>query len=374
MEHPHGYRTAIVLQGGGALGAYEYGVLKALYETRPHFTPAVVTGISIGAINAAVLVGAKDDPIRMLDHVWRQRFTALQPFPLSVKALSEYLLLPEVQKYLSVWGNAGMYQLRPEFLYAPLLATSIYTLAPLRQTLEEVVDLKKLNGHAAPRVAVCAVNVATGEFKTFDNKEGLSFDHIVASGSLPPSFPMTPIHGQSYWDGGLVGNTPLSLAINYLEALEGGDPQVGRELIVVELFPMQARPPQTLDEVLMRAAQLAFTSKLTLDQQLFAKFNDFVDLVQRIDGALQALPTPEAQQIREHPGYAELARHRKIDAFTIITFHADAELALPGDFSTATIAARIAAGYRDTIEQGIGEPTPTPVAVARIRSRAEPSR
>ncbi len=362
------YRTAIVLQGGGALGAYEYGVLKALYHTRPRFTPAVVTGISIGAINAAVLVGAKEDPICMLDAVWRQRFTALQSLPRPVKALSESLLPPEVQQYLSVWGNAGMYQLRPEFLCAPLLAPSIYTLAPLRQTLEEVVDLQKLNRPAETRLAVCALNVATGEFKTFDNQSGLAFEHILASGSLPPSFPMTTIDAQHYWDGGLVTNTPLSLAINYLEALEGGDPQVRRELIVVELFPMQAPLPQTLGEVINRAAQLAFTSKLTLDQQLFAKFNDFVDLVQRIDQLLQALPTAEAEQIRQHPGYVELVRHRKIDALTVITFRADARLALASDFSKASIEARIEAGYRDAIEQQIGEPTPTAEAVARIRS------
>src|SRR5215813_13197601 len=153
MEHTHGYRTAIVLQGGGALGAYEYGVLKALYETRPHFTPAVVTGISIGAINAACLAGAKENPIRTLDAVWRQRFTALQSLPPSVKALSESLLPPEAQQYLSVWGNAGMYQLRPEFLWAPLVAPSVYTLAPLRQTLEEVVDLQKLNRSDETRLA-----------------------------------------------------------------------------------------------------------------------------------------------------------------------------------------------------------------------------
>src|SRR5215470_19753348 len=99
MENPHRYRTAIVLQGGGALGAYEYGVLKALYETRPHFTPAVVTGISIGAINAAVLVGAKENPIGTLDDVWRQRFTTLQSLPLPFQTLSESQLPPEVQKY-----------------------------------------------------------------------------------------------------------------------------------------------------------------------------------------------------------------------------------------------------------------------------------
>src|SRR5215470_1220163 len=100
MDTIRDYRTALVLQGGGALGAYEYGVLKALYETRPHFTPAVVTGISIGAINAAVLVGAKEDPIGTLDDVWRHRFTSLQSLPTPVKALSEYLIPPEVQKYL----------------------------------------------------------------------------------------------------------------------------------------------------------------------------------------------------------------------------------------------------------------------------------
>src|SRR5262249_12979688 len=198
MEHHHRYRTALVLQGGGALGAYEYGVLKALYETRPHFTPAVVTGISIGAINAAVLVGAKEDPIRTLDDVWRHKFTVLQSLPDPLKALSEYFILPEAQKYLSVWGDSGMYQLRPEFLFAPLLATSIYTLAPLRKTLEEVVDLRKLNRSHEIRVAVCAVNVATGKLKTFDNQDGLSLDHVLASGSLPPGFPMTAIDGQYY--------------------------------------------------------------------------------------------------------------------------------------------------------------------------------
>jgi len=123
-----------------------------------------------------------------------------------------------------------------------------------------------------------------------------------------------------------------------------------------------------LGDVLNRAAQLAFTSKLTLDQALFAKFNDFVDLVQTIDRILQTLPPAEAQQIRQHPGYVELVRHQKIDALTVITFRADARLALASDFSKASIEARIEAGYRDALKQQIGEPTPTAEAVARIRS------
>jgi NTE family protein len=102
MAHNTQYRTALVLQGGGALGAYEYGVLKALYEARPHFHTAVVTGIFIGAINAAVLVGAKEDPIRTLEELWRHKFMSLQSLPPFVRGLTAQLIPPEVQKSLAL--------------------------------------------------------------------------------------------------------------------------------------------------------------------------------------------------------------------------------------------------------------------------------
>src|SRR5436309_14234215 len=106
MENNPHYRTALVLQGGGALGAYEYGVMKALYESRPQFKPVVVTGVSIGAINAAVLVGAKEDPIRTLEHLWRKEFTALQALPPPLNAVYEHLLPPYAQKCLSLPGHS----------------------------------------------------------------------------------------------------------------------------------------------------------------------------------------------------------------------------------------------------------------------------
>src|SRR2546425_118461 len=165
MDHNAQYRTALVLQGGGALGAYECGVLKALYESRPQFHPAVVTGISIGAINAAVLVGAREAPIRTLEELWRHQFTSLQSLPPLVRGLSEQLIPPEVQKYLALWGNTGMFQLRPEYFCAPLHATSPYDLSPLRETLEEVVDVEKLNRYRDTRVVVGAVNIATAKLK-----------------------------------------------------------------------------------------------------------------------------------------------------------------------------------------------------------------
>ena len=267
-------RTAIILQGGGALGAYECGVLEALYQARgTDFTPAVVTGISIGAVNAAILAGAG---IEALGEAWRTRFALLEGVPhspftnvppvpvygqlvppgqLIPPILQQYItmlgmmlaplpsllqpvlgqLIPQfAQQRLSALGNQSMYQLRPEYLYAGPMATlftdSLCDTTPLRQTLQQVVDFDRLNRYC--QVAVTAVNVATGQLANFGNTKGLdeaikagqesqftnqerlSIDHILASGSLPPNFPATWVDGSSYWDGGLVSNTPLSVAIN----------------------------------------------------------------------------------------------------------------------------------------------------------------
>ena len=149
---------------------------------------------------------------------------------------------------------------------APWTLTNIYDTAPLRQTLTDLVDLEKLNDEQ-PRVIVGATNVATAQIEFFDHRRpgGLTFEHVAASGSLPPSFPMTQIDGEQYWDGGLFSNTPLGPAINALEQAAGGDRAAVRELIVVELFPMNAPMPRTFTDVLQRMVQLQYTSRLTLD-------------------------------------------------------------------------------------------------------------
>src|SRR5215208_8467943 len=122
MEANGNLRTAIVLQGGGALGAYEFGVLKALYEKRPAFEPSVVTGISIGAITTAVLAGAKGDPMKALDRLWREKLTVLPLPPFFASAYQQFVsaLVPdELEKNLAVWGNPGMYRPRLDYSYAP---------------------------------------------------------------------------------------------------------------------------------------------------------------------------------------------------------------------------------------------------------------
>jgi NTE family protein len=339
----HNVHTAVVLQGGAALGAYEYGVLKALYEQRPGFQPVAVAGISIGAITAAVLGGARDNPISALDRLWRDKLTVSPPLPI--------VWLPsQIEQSLAVLGNPGMYRLQAALFTAPWTLTSIYDTAPLRQTLTELVDLGTLNDEAT-RVFVGATDVGTGEIKFFDSRRpgGLTFEDVVASGSLPPGFPMTQIEGESYWDGGVFSNTPLSPAINALEKAANGDRSAVRELIVVELFPMKAPIPRTMCDVLQRVVQLQYTSRLKLDKKFFDKIDRFVDLMAKID---EGLPRPNA--IRSDPAYVEMLAHRKINHFNVVTSTLPAELSNASDFSRSSIEKRIQRGYCDAIKQGIG--------------------
>jgi NTE family protein len=335
--------TAVVLQGGGALGAYEYGVLKALYEQRPGFRPVAVAGISIGAITAAVLGGAKGDPILALDRLWREKLTVSPPLRLPWLPI-------QIDQSLATFGNPGMYRLHSALFTAPWTLTSVYETGPLRQTLTELVDTDQLNDEET-RVLVGATNVGTGQMELFDSHRpgGLTFEHVAASGSLPPSFPMTQIEGASYWDGGLFSNTPLSAAINALEQAGNGDASAVRELIVVELFPMNAPIPRTLQDVVQRTIQLQYTSRLEIDRKFFDKIDQLVDLMAAIDAVL-----PEGSPIRSDPTYEAMRAYRKINHFNVVTSSLSAELSNASDFSHRSIEKRIRAGYDDAISQGIG--------------------
>lgn len=321
--------TALALQGGGALGAYEYGALKALYE-QPGFNPAVVTGVSIGAFAAAVLVGARDDPITALGTMWQQLTLPDTPF-----------VSDTVEATLSLFGNEAMYRLNPGYLAAPWLATSVYKTEPLRESLLEWVDFDRLN-NSDTYVAVTAVDIESGELTEFNNRQGLKVEHILASGSLPPGFPPISVDGHTYWDGGLVCNTPLRAAINALEQTAPVNAAVKLELIVIDAFRQQAPLPAQFADVIERAFEITFASKLKLDLKLFRKLNAIIELVEEIEEAL-----PADSPVRQLPAYRRLRDYRHIDHLLVISNQADKEMGGPADFSRATIQRRIAAGYRD---------------------------
>ena len=203
-------RIALVLQGGGALGAYQAGVFQALSEA--DIEPDWVTGVSIGAINSAIIAGnSKQWRLKRLRTFWERiterKIWSYTPdgdvFRKARNAASSWLTL--------IQGQPGFFSPRhptPWFsLAGAQSATSYYDNAPLRETLEDLVDFSLLN-EKTMRFSVGAVNVLSGNFVYFDNQhETIEPEHVMASGALPPALPMVKIGTDHFWDGGIVSNT-----------------------------------------------------------------------------------------------------------------------------------------------------------------------
>jgi NTE family protein len=324
-----GHHTALVLQGGAALGAYEAGVLQALLESGRRID--IVTGCSIGALMAAIVVGSRGDPLAALRDMWQRFAMPVNPFLPNLFASS-----------LPMPGSGNVYRPNPVWLTMPTLATHMYENAPLAAALQQWVDFDRLNASSV-EVIVTAVEVKGGHLAEFSNhRDGLTVGHIVASASLPPVFPATAIDGGEYWDGGLIASTPLRPAINAIEKHN----QVKRaplwELVVVDLFTPLAGPPHDFTDVLQRAFELVFFGKFQHDLKLFQWMNDQLDLMIEVDRAL-----PKSSPVRRHPAYMKLSRHRRVDKLTIIRTENPQSLGGPADFSREAIERRMKLGYEE---------------------------
>jgi predicted acylesterase/phospholipase RssA len=312
----------LVLQGGGALGAFELGVARAVYAEGSGFRPGVIAGVSIGAITA-VLLGrpAKGlTPLQALEAFW-ERVTVSQ-------------LLPGfMQPYLALLGLPNFYTLNPWWAFG----TNIYSTAPLRATLAELVDVDALaDPTARPFLCFTATDIEAGELKPFLSKKGgLTLDHVLASGSLPPSFPATEIEGRSYWDGGVFDNTPLGAVIDHLEP---GDAE--RAVMVVNLFPNRMPLPQNLADVSQHFLNLLFVNKTASDIKLMKRFNAVADAA--IDLAKLAPDDPVAQL----PSVKALlkASYQRVPRILEVTRTTPAEQMEASDFSHAGIERRASAG------------------------------
>lgn len=251
----------LVLQGGGALGAYQAGVFEAL--CRVYREPTWIAGISIGAINAAIITGNPS----------HARITKLREFWELVSSSWALPSLATDTHTREMWNDASATQVMlmgvpgffaPRFPPAPfqprgtLEAISYYDTAPLRQTLERLVDFDLINSGAV-RLSVGAVNVRTGNFAYFDSaKQRIDVRHIMASAALPPGFAPVEIDGEHYWDGGLVSNTPLQYVLD----------QPGKRYRVVfqvDLFAATGAMPKTLAEVMEREKDIRFSSRTRLN-------------------------------------------------------------------------------------------------------------
>ena len=257
--------VALLLQGGGALGAYQGGVYEALAEANIH--PDWIAGISIGAINAAIIAGnPPNSRVDRLREFWTQ-VTSSAPWHWSGNPFIDLAQSDDTRNLLNqmsaslaaAFGATGFFSARPLMPWlqpgGTLASTSLYDTKQLKDTLERLVDFDRLNA-GMTRFSAGAVNVRTGNFVYFDTTtHKIAPEHVMASGALPPGFPAIEIDGEHYWDGGLVSNTPLQWVIE-------SDPRRKDTLAFqVDLWSAQGTLPRNMAEVATRQKEIQFSSR-----------------------------------------------------------------------------------------------------------------
>ncbi|HUZ72517.1 MAG TPA: patatin-like phospholipase family protein [Stellaceae bacterium] len=277
--------VALLLQGGGALGAYQAGVYEALAEAKIH--PNWVAGISIGAINSALIAGnPPGERVAKLKAFW-EGITA-SPYgnilhdPLSriARGTDARMMFNQASATASMFGGASgfFYPRVPSPWLHPrgtVEATSYYDTSHLRATLERLVDFDRINS-GETRFSVGAVGVRSGNFVYFDNTtHHIAPAHVMASGSLPPGFPATEVDGEFYWDGGLVSNTPLQWVLQY-------GPRQDTLAFQVDLWNAEGDFPESIAEVGTRQKEIVYSSRTRENTDRFKN-------MQRIRHALAAL-------------------------------------------------------------------------------------
>lgn len=291
-------RVALVLQGGGALGSYQAGVIQGLHEI--DLDPNWVAGISIGAINCALVAGnAPKDRLNKLKEFWD---TICQPPSLLSKTFSNMFgmfgAVAEPMRSMTLASTERMFgsysatqtllEGQPGFFTPRPLApggggpdiTSYYDTTPLYATLERLVDFDRINSKEM-RVSIGATNVQTGNFVYFDNTEmRLEAKHFIASGALPPGFAAVEIDGEFYWDGGCVSNTPLDYVMNVM-------PRKDTLIFQVDLWSARGRLPTDLFEVLERQKDIQYSSRT---RGVTNQVNDLQRLRQTLWDAIARIP------------------------------------------------------------------------------------
>lgn len=259
-------QRVLVLQGGGALGSYQAGAYQALCHF--DFEPEWVAGISIGAVNAAIIAGnARDKRIDRLKEFWEMVSAPVPWRPITNGDRGRSVFNETSAALIATFGVPGFFtpRLPPAPLWPPgsPQSQSYYDTAPLKKTLERLVDFDRIND-LKTRLSVGAVSVTSGNFRYFDNFEfrklgkTIGPEHIMASGALPPGFPSIVIEGEHYWDGGIASNTPLDYVL---------DAEADRDVLIfqVDLFSARGELPTSLLEAAEREKDIRFSSRTRMN-------------------------------------------------------------------------------------------------------------
>ncbi|MBI3346593.1 MAG: patatin-like phospholipase family protein [Burkholderiales bacterium] len=248
-------QVVLVLQGGGALGAYQVGVYQALHEAG--IEPDWVIGTSIGAINAALIAGNPPERrMERLDAFWRHvEHQNTLAGPLDWLGMGNLLAnMTTVMRGIPAFFEPNLAALRGTRAALGVDKASYYSTEPLRDTLRALVDFEQLQ-HGGMRLTVGAVNVRSGQMRYFDSREEpVGLEHIMASGALPPAFPAVCIDGEAYWDGGLYSNTPI-------EAVLDDNPRRDALIFAVNVWHQTAPQPESIWQVMGRQKDIQYASR-----------------------------------------------------------------------------------------------------------------
>ena len=274
-------KIVLVLQGGGALGAYQAGAYETLCEAGE--IPTWVAGTSIGAVNGAIVAGNPPERrVQRLREFWERVSSRLLAWPLSNDDNSRRIFNETSAVLVAAGGAPGFFEPRiPPAVLMPQgtpEAISLYDTEPLRATLEELVDFDLLNSGAV-RLSVGAVQVLSGNMKYFDTqKMRIGPEHIMASGALPPGFPPIEIDGQPYWDGGLVSNTPLEFV------LERTGPRDDMVIFQIDLFSAKGCMPENLFDIGQREKEIRYSSRTRLNTDIFREMQTIRRAIRHLRG------------------------------------------------------------------------------------------
>ena len=302
-----GQGIVLVLQGGGALGAYQAGVYQSLRGGG--YEPGWLAGISIGGINAAIIAGnPQERRIDALKAFWEEVTSGFIAPPLVSGEFERPLFTSLSSLWAAAFGVPGFFSPR---VPSPLLqsatspsALSHYDTRPLRQTLERLVDFDRINA-AETRLSVGAVNVRTGNLTYFDNaRQKIGPEHIMASGAIPPGFPAVEIDGEFYWDGGIVSNAPIQYVL---------DQETTQDLMIcqVDLFCASGDLPTTMATAAEREMDIRFSSRTRMNTDTSLKEHQVKTILRRL---LDELP----DDIRSRPGIRQIEAFSRENAITVM--------------------------------------------------------
>jgi NTE family protein len=338
-------QTVLLLQGGGALGSYQAGVYQALAEV--DLQPDWVAGISIGAVNAALIAGnPKERRIERLREFWEAVSTdplGVPYFPsLKLDDDSTHRLFNEARALgILLFGAPSFFSPRfppPMPWFASRAdALSFYDVAPLKETLDRLVDFDLINSDGT-RLSVGTVNVRTGNFIYFDSTtHRMGPEHVLASGALPPGFPATEIDGEYYWDGGIVSNTPLQWVLD-------SRPRRDTLAFQVDLWSAQGELPQNFLQANVREKEIRFSSRTRASTDQYKYAQKFRSAFGRL---LEKLPD-ELRQLPEVKLLASEADEKVTNIVQLIYFSKKYEgIAKDYEFSRRTMEEHWLAGYTD---------------------------